>query len=278
MDGGPGDGAMTDSTTTSRPDAVVVDASMACMGDPYCEGDVLVSCEDGMPMTTDCQSADSFCQDGECTDWNCMPGSSRCVSDGRQVAICDDRGIDEMRMDCSHGCDPDTNRCRPETMICPGVPPLALGSSVMVSTCGTGDDTTYEPTGDGGGCPARARANGGDLMYAITLTSRQTITLDLRDDDGSEAIDTIVYLRSDCEDMSSQIACSDDLPCDETVFGCGGGGIRPEVRQSRITVTLDAGTYYVIIDTFNYSTGGGRSYGCGDVLLRYLPGATSVTP
>ena len=28
-----------------------------------------------------------------------------------------------------------------------------------------------------------ARANGGDLMYAFTLTSRQTVTLDLRDAD-----------------------------------------------------------------------------------------------
>ncbi|NIS32433.1 MAG: hypothetical protein GWN73_19340 [Actinobacteria bacterium] len=147
----------------------------------------------------------------------------------------------------------------------------------MVNTCGQGDDTTHEPTSEDGGCPATVRANGGDLMYAITLTTRQTITLDLRDDDGSAAIDTILYLRTNCEERLSQLACSDDLPCGETVFGCRAGSPF-EVRQSRITVTLDPGTYYVAIDTFNYRTGGGLTFTCGDVVLRYLAGAVTGTP
>ncbi len=273
--GGPGDGGVSDATTP--PDATVVDATMACMGDPYCEGDVLVSCPDGVPTTTDCQSMGSYCMDSECVDWSCTPGSSRCDGSGR-VATCDARGMHEMRMDCMYGCDPDTNACRPPpTTSCPGVPPLALGASVMVNTCGQGDDTDHLPTGDGGGCPAMQRSNGGDLMYAITLTSRQTVTLDLRDDDGRAAIDTILYIRTDCESRTSQIACSDDLPCGETAFGCSSGTMY-EVRESRITMTLEPGTYYVIVDTFNYTLRSGQMYTCGDVLLSYRAAAVTPTP
>jgi hypothetical protein len=147
----------------------------------------------------------------------------------------------------------------------------------MVDTCGNGDDSTYQRTSDGGGCPTATRANGPDLVYAITLATRSTITLDLRDDDGVP-IDTVLYLRTHCDEMASQVACSDDLPCGMTDFGCGGGSTsRLEVRQSRITITLEPGTYYVIADSFEYDSGGTR-FTCGDVLLRYDVVATSVMP
>jgi len=275
MDGG--SDAMT--TMPPPPDATVIDTAPGCEdSDPRCEGEILVRCSDGMVVTTDCAARGDYCDVDECRDQECDPGTSRCVGDGARVAICDDRGASETRMDCPSGCDPDSGTCRPMPMMCPGIPPLAAGASVMVNTCGMGDDETHTPTGDGGGCPTgMARANGDDIVYAITITSPQTITIDLRDDEEGVAIDTIVYLRRVCDEGSSQIACSDDLPCAATDFGCSGSGSGVEVRQSRITLTLEPGTYYVVVDTFNYETRTTR-FACGDVLLRYTVSALTPSP
>ena len=85
--------------------------------------------------------------------------------------------------------------------------------------------------------------------------------MDLRDEDDSAAIDTILYLRTNCEDAGSQFECSDDVPCDESDVEFGDCSGELQVRQSRIDVTLEAGSYTVVADHLRY-----RDFGCGRVL------------
>jgi len=266
MDSGAPDGDAGSPPPPPR-DGAMPDVSMLCSGgDPRCVGNVQVTCVDGMEERVDCAADGDYCDAtaGSCEDQVCVPDVAEC--DGDRLLVCNHLGSDETRTDCPFGCS--AGACSPAPVACAGVPPLASGAMVRVDTCGAGDDETYRRTGAGGGCNSDQRANGPDLVYAITVTTRQRVAIDLRDADGDVAIDTIVYLRNVCDDRSTQLACSDDLPCDETVFGCPSG--RPiEVRQSRIITTLDPGTYYVVIDSFNYRTSSGASYTCGEVILSF---------
>jgi hypothetical protein len=211
---------------------------------------------------------DAYCDDSgdsaECRSRECDPGASRC--DGTRLFTCDARGTAETEMDCPFGCvgASPSAACADMPMICPGVEVLTPGVH-RFNLCGQGDDETYTPME---GCGARARANGDDLVFAITLPAMTTISLDLRDDDGSASIDTLLYIRSACEDMASQVACGDDVSCmsSDIMSGCMSGY---QVRQSRVRVTLPAGTYYVVVDSFNYSVSGGPTFGCGNVRLSY---------
>ncbi len=76
----------------------------------------------------------------------------------------------------------------------------------------------------------------------------------------------ILYIRRACDDPSSQIVCADDVPCMASTAeppACFG---EVDVRQSRVTVTLPAGTYYVFVDAFEY-TSSGIDFTCGTVEL-----------
>jgi hypothetical protein len=93
------------------------------------------------------------------------------------------------------------------------------------------------------------------------------VEVNLFDADRSTAIDTVVYLRSSCNDRASQLACSDDIDCsDSTVPGPGGCAGMTELRQSIIETRLEAGTYYIVADAFDYSSSS-VEYGCGRVSL-----------
>jgi len=113
--------------------------------------------------------------------------------------------------------------------ICTGAAALTSGTPVTGDT-GTGDSATR------GSCAG----NGPELAYTITLAAAGDITATTALA-GSGSLDTVLYLRSDCRDAETEVACDDDI----------GGG----VLQSEITATgLAAGTYYLFVDT--YSSGG----------------------
>jgi len=109
----------------------------------------------------------------------------------------------------------------------------------------------------------------GDEVFVLELDSPTRLTFELTDYDETRAIDTVLYIRSACEDMASQVACADDVPCGtSTVPGgptCTGSGA-VDVRQSRVTLTLPAGRYYVVADAF-VRRGDGVNYTCGRVRL-----------
>ena len=100
-------------------------------------------------------------------------------------------------------------------------------------------------------------------MFTFELDARSRVSVDFRDDDDGSAIDTRVYLRSTCTDDASQIICSDDVDCDAADPDIGGSCIDGvQYRQSVFDVTLDAGTYWLVADS--YENG---SFDCGTVTL-----------
>ena len=245
-----------------------VDSGVSCTpGSSSCEVDVLVECSGGGDeRRTDCAEGGDICSGtpAECRDPLCDPGSRECNEARTGVLICDARGASMTETPCPYGCDPETNMCGPDTPACPGVDELTPGSH-RFNTCGESNDESHVR----GGTCGDTRANGRDLMFRITLARDTDVFLDLRDDDSMRSIDTILYIRRVCDEPSSQVECSDDVRCSESdiMSGCTSSGY--QVRQSRIRMRLSAGTYYVIVDSFDYGTGGGGGFSCGNVRLVY---------
>ncbi|HJL15437.1 MAG TPA: hypothetical protein RMH99_07280 [Sandaracinaceae bacterium LLY-WYZ-13_1] len=238
-------------------------ASGCTSEEPRCEGDALVTCVGGMEVRQDCRARSAYCDEGECVDWECEPGSRECADDLRTSLVCDARGTGVMEVVCPVACDPTDGSCTTSSDRCMDAPSVTLGSTHMVDLCIKNDDHTFRRAP---GCGVESRADGGDTVFRLEVPSRREVTIELSDVDTTAAIDTIVYLRRLCDAEGSQVACDDDVRCeDSTVPGelCIGGA---DVRQSRITTRLEPGTYYVVLDHFEYTRGEVR-FGCGEVRL-----------
>lgn len=245
-------------------------------GETYCEDDILLTCNaDGTAVgRTRCAARDAFCaetEDGaECVPFaelECEPGDAFCSDDGRAVVICSDDGTEiEEIIPCELGCD--DGECREEggSEFCDELPEVEAGD-YAIDFCDD-EDTAFYQEQRGSDCQDYGYG-GPDTLAQFTLDEPATVLIDLRDDDGSAAIDTVLYLRSDCEDADSQIACNDDVACDESDVSTGGCVDGRQPRQSRIQVELDAGTYYIVADTLQYrSSRTNTEFSCGRGLLR----------
>jgi hypothetical protein len=113
-----------------------------------------------------------------------------------------------------------------------------------------------------------ASSRGEDLVFQFTLTTRSTVRIDAFDSDGTTAIDPVIYLRrGTCSDASTQVICDDDVPCASGRPEFGGAcfdGRQP--RQASLTTILDAGTWFLVLDSYNY-TRGSTQFTCGDTYL-----------
>ena len=239
-------------------------------GTSRCEGDVLYSCFGGTETPQDCQAMSAFCDTDHCQPWVCTPGDRECSPDGRSALVCSARGDVVMMQDCGDGfCSPMTNACVMDMMpVCPGVRRITPGESVDTNLCGQPDENTFNRAP---GCDTSLEAMSGDETFVLELDRMTRLTIELTDIDLTRAIDTVLYIRRDCDEKGSQVACHDDVPCGaSTVPGgprCTGG---VDVRQSRITLDLPAGRYYIIADAFE-RRGDGTSYTCGTVRLSVRP-------
>jgi hypothetical protein len=231
---------------------------VTCVEGSRCDGDVAVVCSGGVERRRDCAADGLICEAAECRPMRCTPGTSFCAADGSGLVTCNPDGSGLTFSSCPEGCDPGASVCRGADS-CDGATPIALGSVVRFDLC-DGEDTTSFASAES--CTARSSANSADRTFVLTLREPATVEVDLRDADPTVGIDTIVSLRSDCTNVGSQLACSDDLPCSESdiAMGCSGG---IQVRQSRFRVRLEAGTYYVVADAFRYG-----EFDCGGVELR----------
>lgn len=239
------------------------DAAPACTAS-HCDGDVLVSCEAGRERRVDCTESESFCLVDRCERRICMPNERECTSDG--VLVCNARGDNQTLMPCGDlGCDAATDRCITVSPRCAAAPRITLGTTLLLDLCAEEDDDTHQPAE---GCRADQRADVGDETYVLTITEPTDVEIQVTDADLDAAIDTLVYLRRICDDQGSQIACSDDVPCESSTVP--GGCARFEVRQSRIVSRLEPGTYYVVVDAYAYNTDRTR-FGCGLVQVRVRP-------
>jgi hypothetical protein len=235
---------------------------------PRCEGDVLVACDStGRPSRIDCQSRMQYCDEDRCREWECTPGESVC--EGSRLETCNDRGSGAEETGCEFGC-ADGRSCA-TTPVCPGLPPLSIsvGDTQTIDTCPLSDFATPEADRTMG-C-GDTHANGGDRVFTLTLTARTALLIDLLDVTEGVSIDTVLYVRTSCDDMGSQVACSDDIPCASSDIrtGCSSSGL--QVRQSRITNIFEPGTYYIVIDQYLYT-----GFTCGRMRLSVQSIATML--
>jgi len=233
---------------------------------PACDGDDVVTCPDGVEARRDCQAEGGYCEAGGCRPWVCVPGSRACGAGLESVVVCDARGTAETEIPCTGGaCDPATNMCEGvDPGACAGLPEIGVGDERTVDLCEEDDDHTFRAGGD---CDPRFGANAGDRVFALRITERGRYRIELEDDAILRDIDTVVYVRRQCDEDRSQIACGDDTRCMPT--GPFGGDCMDGVRLglSRVVLDLEPGTYYVVADAFLYDTERGESE-CGSVELR----------
>ena len=240
---------------------------MPCMpSPPSCEGDVVVTCPDGVEVRRDCQAEGAFCEEGGCRPWVCTPGTRACGPGLEAVVVCDPRGAAEAEIPCEGGaCDSATNRCvSVEPGACEGLPEITVGGDAVTDLCERDDDHTFRAGGD---CDPRFGANAGDRVFALRVDERGRYRIELEDDALLRDIDTVVYVRRRCDEPRSQLACGDDTRC-EGGFPFGGDcmdGVR--LGLSRVELDLEPGTYYVVVDAFLYEREGRESV-CGNVELR----------
>lgn len=185
------------------------------------------------------------------------------VSDGGEP---DARALADARIDAWQGQGlPDAAACPLEPCgappgSCPhdGIPTLVPGERLEINLCGTADDHEQSDATCG-----RA-AHGEDSLVRVQIEARGRYRLTLRDVDGPVAIDTVLYLRSDCEVGESEFACDDDVDCDDADedlrANCEGGR---QPRQSRLDVRLERGSYFAVIDSVERD-----GFRCGLVQLR----------
>jgi hypothetical protein len=103
--------------------------------------------------------------------------------------------------------------------------PLAIGQTV------TGD-TSRGRNNHNGSC---AEGEAGEIVYALQVERRMLVTIAAEQD-----YDGALYLRSDCDDQESEVACNDD---------------DQNTSHSRIAQVLEPGTYYVFADGYSDNEG-----------------------
>jgi hypothetical protein len=240
-------------------------------GDSKCDGDIAVVCTTGgVLVETFCQEQGGFCEEGRrgaaCRDWACEPGAVQCLGPDT-TGVCDERGSGFAFVSpCERGCEPRTGDCREapasECEDEDSLPVLRVGAT-RLNLCDATNSQTNVQSED---CSANGRQfPGNDATFRLQLDARSQVTIDLRDADEQAPIDTVLYLQAACGAADSQIACHDDLDCDESDIeqGCEGGR---QVRHSRLQLALDPGEYYVVADHYAYDRRG-ASFVCGNVSL-----------
>jgi hypothetical protein len=219
-----------------------------CEGDARCEGNTLVECIGGVEERTNCAPGSCGGFPPDCIE-ACTPGEAFC--DGDALVVCDASGA-LIREPCPFGCDPGENACTPMPSACAGVETIGSGGHDF-DTCESTNTTSPVAMDD-----CDASANGRDLVFRLELERGRAVSIRLSEDSDTP-MDTVLYLRTSCEDPASQIACTDDDRC----FTCPGG---VDVGESSINTFLEAGEYFVVVDTYDYMVEG-RRFGCGSVRL-----------
>jgi hypothetical protein len=109
---------------------------------------------------------------------------------------------------------------------CDGPIALTLGTAVRGST-------TQGSHGMSGSCIQGGAAP--EVVYSFTLEQRAQISAVL-----NSAYDGALYLLGRCGDLETEIACNDDAPT---------------TARSEVGATLDAGTYFLVVDGFANAAG-----------------------
>lgn len=114
-----------------------------------------------------------------------------------------------------------TQQAQPIAQICGDAPPLASGHPITATTVGQADSFTATCGGS---------AHGGDRVYRMEVTARSRVRIREQSDH-----DGVLYLRSDCTNPTSEMACNDDFR---------------DQQHSLITAVVDPGNYFVFADGY----------------------------
>ncbi len=124
-----------------------------------------------------------------------------------------------------------------------GVERACRAAPLLVSGQTINGDTTTGSDNFQASCAGNAMSN--DVLYRLQLRRRQRVRLTL-----NSAYDGALHMRRDCLDQTTELACNDDFE------GQPGVAMVPGQRVAFIETTLDAGTYFVIVDGFHQGSAG----------------------
>jgi hypothetical protein len=146
------------------------------------------------------------------------------VNGGTYWLVVDGAGADQFG---SAGVDIHVDDLQALERECRTAPQLRPGRRVSGNTTSTQDHFQAS-------CAGNAESN--DVVYRLRLTRRQIVRITVESD-----YDSALYLRRDCTDRTTELACNDD---------------HQDNRHAFIETTLDAGTYYVVVDGFRTGNNG----------------------
>ncbi len=132
--------------------------------------------------------------------------------------------------------------------------PVACGANVMIKQLPTNNEDTGTLTAGAPSSLMSTNCGGGgpEVAYEIRITTPQVLVAST-DNPGTTA-DTVLYLRTkSCMDATMELACSDDISSTDTA--------------STITVPLQPGVYYLIVDSSSSASGGAY-----DLTVKYYVG------
>jgi cysteine-rich repeat protein len=225
-----------------------------CLPLPATPGDFCASVSCGF------SGGEVACVDEDTVACFCEPPPETC-GDG-VLDLAEDETCDDGNRLSNDGC---SNTCELETALRPtngcAAPAVLPRNAILDFNLCFADDSTDNITTDA----CTSDRTDVDVVFRFDLPTRSRVFVEVADDD-SVAVDPIVYIRTDCADEDTQLACGDDVPCDSAdVLGACIGGLQP--RVARIDTVLDAGRYALWVDSFEVRSGG-TDFGCGNVELR----------
>jgi hypothetical protein len=177
-------------------------------------------------------NANSTCSMARC-GFTCRPGFDDC--DANAVNGC------EVSLNAPTSCGSCTNVCSMSDscstgmcVACPMTQQLVLNTTVM-GTLPVGNMGVLAPP------TCSAGSTGIEDVYRLDITTPSVVTIETQ----NSTLDTVLFVRAACG-STSDLACNDDIP---------GGG-----QLSRLTVALQPGTYFVIVEQWRANSNAPRQY------------------
>jgi hypothetical protein len=208
-----------------------------CMSSTCMPGTAL-NCDDANACTADSCDPVNGCQH---TAVNCNDSNACTVDTCDTAAGCQHTpvGCDDGDLCTTDGCDAASGCTHAAVPNCAARPNDLCANAIDItnmtviggSTLGAHNES--EPS-----CVSTAGQGGADVYYKFTLTQTEVVYLDTF---GSE-YDTVVYLLNGCGGTAVANGCQDDSGCSA-----------PDFQHSQLAVTLPAGTYIVVVDSYGYS-------------------------
>lgn len=230
--------------------AVACEDGVFCNGiDRLTTGGTCVSsgppCDDGEACTTDtCDEDTKLCAHE--LGANCESCTTTCVADCTGK-VCGDDGCGQSCGTCTvagEACASVTGQCVAEDV------PGTCGSPLDLVPIGTPLDGLFIIDGDTTDATAQLVPTCNNTSTAVELVYSFVVTTPVGMDARSYGYDTVLHLREE-DTLTAASECEDDSPA--ATVGCSDDASPPGDYGSRVAMQLDAGTYYLIVDGFDYT-------------------------